>query len=104
MYKIISDSHYIPRWLKFILYLILTITCIYWLGLIIYKLLELLRKCINGITKEKGRWWFFLFCLLLIGVAICITLQYNPLIVFLDLVESWFEKAREFLVKLINGK
>lgn len=63
MYRLIHNCG-MPKWLKILFYIVLTITLIYWLLLGIYKILELLRFCINWVT-DKNRWWIFITCIIL---------------------------------------
>ena len=65
----------LPKWLKILIYVVLTLTLIYWLGLLIYKFLEYLRRFIHW-ASEKRNWWTFLFSVFLVLVGSFIMAQF----------------------------
>lgn len=72
--KWINNSQ-MPKWLKIILYTLLTITLVYWLILFIYKFLELLRIVIHW-CSDKRNWWTFVGCILILGVGSLLLAQF----------------------------
>lgn len=101
MYKLIRQGS-MPKFLKILLYLLLTITCVYWISYFLYKILECVRICINGITKEKGRWWFFLLCLSILLISICIALKFNPILELWDLIKVFFIDMKDSFINLLK--
>lgn len=101
MYRMVRESG-IPKFIKLLIYILLTVTCIYWIGYFTYKILETVRICINGITKEKGRWWFFLLCCVMIFVAVCIAMGWNPALELWEKSKVIFEEFRNELAEIIR--
>jgi ascorbate-specific PTS system EIIC-type component UlaA len=93
----------LPKWLKILIYITLTITCIYWLGIFIYKVLEYTRRFIHW-TTEKRNWWTFLVCILILLIGSLIMAQgvlgLDPLGRFEEfLLEQW-ESIKEGIVSI----
>lgn len=74
MYKLIYNSH-IPKWLKALAYILLTLSLVYLIGLTLYKILEAIRKFFHW-ASDKRNYWTFLVCLLILGVGILLAAQY----------------------------
>ena len=102
MYKIIRNCNSIPTWLKVLINVLLTVTVVYWLGYFIYKILEFVRFCINGITKEKGRWWFFILCCLILTISICLFMGFNPFTELWDWLVSTYENLIQNVVDKLS--
>ena len=85
--------------IKILIYILLTLTLVYWIGWLLYKFLELLRKIIHCIT-EKEHWWFFLSCILLLAIGTFIVAQFvlglNPYGKIID----WFKYIIEKTTKM----
>lgn len=101
MYKLIREGS-MPKFLKVLLYILLTITCVYWIGYFLYKILEFVRICINGITNEKGRWWFFLLCLVILFVSVCIAMRFNPFLELWNLIKAFFVDMKDNFINLLK--
>lgn len=74
MHVWVSNSQ-LPKWLKVVIYTLLTITLVYWLGYAIYKILETTRKVLHWATECRN-WWTFLICILILGVGSLLMAQY----------------------------
>lgn len=96
----------LPKWLKILVYLLLTITIIYWLGVFIIKFLEFTRIIIHW-TTEKRNWWTFLVCILLILIGSLIMAQgvlgLDPIGRFKEILFDKWESIKEGIVG-IRGK
>lgn len=64
MYKYLYKTQ-MPKWLKIIFYILLSITFVYWIIWLIYKGLEYTRRMLHWAT-EKRNWWTFLVSILLV--------------------------------------
>ena len=73
MYRLIRNSE-MKKPLKIILYILLSITCVYWLGFILYKILDLLRIILHNMT-EKSHWWFFVIITIIFTLGALILLE-----------------------------
>ena len=95
-----------PKTLKIILYITITITCIYWLGLLAYKLLELIRFILHLIT-EKGHWWFVIIVIIGIIIATLFIAQFcfnlNPFGQFGAWIKNHIYNFRNWLGDLIKS-
>lgn len=67
MYKRLYNSQ-LPKWLKLILYILITLTLIYLLCITLYKVLEISRVVIHWVS-EKRNWWTFLVCILILLIG-----------------------------------
>lgn len=74
MYKFINNSK-LPKLLKWLINILLTITCVYWLGYLVYLLLDSIRKFIHW-TTEPHNWWTFLMCVMIVLVGSLIVAQF----------------------------
>lgn len=99
-----------PKTLKILLYITITITCIYWLGLLTYKLLELIRFILHLIT-EKGHWWFVIIVVIGIIIATLLIAQFcfnlNPFGQFGDWIKGNINNFRNWLgdlIKVVDNK
>lgn len=103
MYRMVSNSK-LPRVLKVLIYALLTITCVYWLGMMIYKILETIRIFINW-TSTRRNWWTFLMCILIVVVGGIIVAQFflglNPIGNFLEQMKNWWQEIKADFVEAI---
>lgn len=75
MYRWVRRSN-MPRFLQVLIVVVLTISCIYWMGYFVYALLNGTRFFIHWVT-EKSHFWVFMFCIVLvIGTSIFIAQMY----------------------------
>lgn len=88
MYRLVANSK-MPRFLKALIYILLTITCVYWIGYFTYKILDAFRVFLHYVST-KEHWWAFLICLAILAVGAFLLAQF----VF-DL--GWWEMFVEFL-------
>ena len=89
MYKIINNSK-MPKLLKVLAYILLTLSLVYLIGLVLYKILEALRKFIHWVS-EKRNCWTFLVCLLILGVGILLAAQFYFNLDPIGKVINWFK-------------
>lgn len=105
MYSLIKKSE-MPKLLKVIFYITLTITCIYWIGYLTYKLLNLLRIILHLIS-EKEHWWFVIIVLIGIVIATLLIAQFcfdlNPFGNFVNWIKGNINIFRNWLGDLIKS-
>lgn len=94
MYKIVSNSK-LPKFLKILIYILLTLTCIYWIGYFTYKILDFIRIFLNYISS-KEHWWAFLICFSILGIGTFLIAEF----VF-DL--GWWENIENWFIGIIKG-
>lgn len=106
MYRLVGNSK-LPKFLKVLIYLLLTLTCVYWIGYFTYKILDSIRAFLSYIST-KEHWWAFLICvaILLVGTFLIAEFVFNLgwwqtildwFVGIYKSVENWF---KEFLLKL----
>lgn len=102
MYKLITNSA-MPKWLKVLLNILLTITIIYWLCYSIYKLLDFIRIFLHW-ASDKRNWWTFLMCLFILGIGSLLLAQFvfglNPF----GKTVQWFIDIFYNTRKIVGGK
>ena len=103
MYKLVRESK-MPKVLKWLINILLTLTCVYWIGYFIYKILESVRRFVHW-TTEKRNWWTFLMCILILCVGILLAAQFyfelDPIGKITNyFIEKW-NGWREYLANLI---
>lgn len=95
MYRLINNSK-LPKFLKVLLIILLTLTCVYWIGLFIYKILEAIRKFVHWVS-DKRNWWTFLMCIFILAIGSLLLAQfYFDLDPFGKLVNNIVEKWNDF--------
>ena len=108
MYRLVSNSK-MPKFLKVLIYILLTITCIYWVGYFTYKILDAIRMFLHYITT-KEHWWAFLICLIILAVGAFLLAQFvfelhwwENFVDFLSIkyhqVENWL---KETIIKIVE--
>lgn len=101
MYRWLHRSH-MPAILKILLYILLTLTCIYWIIMLTYKLLSIIRICMHFIS-EKRNWWTFVVVLVIIGISALLLGQFYFGLDPVGKVAQWFvERWSEFRSTLGN--
>lgn len=75
MYKLINNSSRLPKFVKILLDILLTLSCVYLIGLCVYKILEAIRKFLHW-TTEKRNWWTFLMCIVILAIGTFIVAQF----------------------------
>lgn len=93
MYRLVRNSN-IPKILKLLIYILLTLSCIYWIGWFVYKFLSITRKIIHWCSDERN-WWTFIVCILILVIGSLIIAQF-----FLGLQP--FERFIQWIVDLWN--
>lgn len=73
MYKLIKNSE-MKKGFKIVLYILLTITCVYWLFFLIFKLLDFLRIILHNMT-EVSHWWFFITLCVIFTIATLVLME-----------------------------
>lgn len=105
MYRLINNSK-IPRIIKWLLYILLTITMIYWIIMLVYKILELIRRFVHFVS-DKRNWWTFVGCviILLIGTFVVaqFVLELDPLGKFITSVNNMIDNIRNSIGNAIKG-
>ncbi len=105
MYKLLRDSS-LPKWLKWLLYIVITITCIYWLGVMLYKLLEALRKFLHW-ASDKRNWWTFLTCIFILLIGSLLISQFalglNPFGKFINWIVNQWTEFRNWLGSIVSS-
>lgn len=105
MYRWVGRSK-MPRFLKVLIYVVLTLSCIYWIGYFVYALLNGTRFFIHWVT-EKSHFWVFMFCIVLvIGTSIFIAQKYlglNPIGQIKDYFVGIYERAKMWLQNKLFG-
>ena len=105
MYRLINNSK-MPRFIKWILYVLLTLTCIYWIGVMVYKILCAIRV-IGAFIFEKRNYWTFLCCLLILVIGGLLLAQYyfnlDPFGAIVAYFNGLIDRLREYLGNLIIG-
>ena len=75
--QVLKKEHWyskFPKWVKILLLIVSVVTMIYWLGLIVYKILCAIRV-IGAFVFEKRNYWTFLCCILILLVGSLIMAQ-----------------------------
>lgn len=105
MYRLIWKSK-IPRIIKWLLYVLLTITIIYWIIIMAYKLLDLMRRFLHFVSDKKN-WWTFVccVCILLIGTFIVaqFVLGLDPMGKFINSIKEMIDNIRNSIGEAIKG-
>ena len=105
MYRLIWKSK-IPRIIKWLLYILLTITIIYWIIIMAYKLLDLMRRFLHFVSDNKN-WWTFVccVCILLIGTFIVaqFVLGLDPVGKFINSIKEMIDNIRNSIGEAIKG-
>lgn len=102
MHKWLYNSK-LPKWLKILIYIVLTLTLIYWLGLLVYKFLEAIRKFIHWASEQRN-WWTFLTCILILGIGSLLLAQFVFGLDPFGKVTQWFVNCFNNMRQLIGGK
>ncbi len=105
MYRLIWNSK-IPKIIKWLLYILLTITIIYWIIIMAYKLLDLMRRFLHFVSDKKN-WWTFVCCvgILLIGTFIVaqFVLGLDPFGKFINSIKEMIDNIRNAIGEAIKG-
>ena len=105
MYRLIWKSK-IPRIIKWLLYILLTITIRYWIIRMGYKLLDLMRRFLHFVSDKKN-WWTFVccVCILLIGTFIVaqFVLGLDPMGKFINSIKEMIDNIRNAIGEAIKG-
>lgn len=105
MYRWLHNSA-APKWLKVILYALLTITCIYWVLLGAYKLLNMIRIILHWATHPSN-FWTFVICILILVVGSLLVAQFffnlDPFGKFIDWLVSLWNGFRNYMASLFGG-
>ena len=105
MYRLIWKSK-IPRIIKWLLYILLSITIIYWIIIMAYKLLDLMRRFLHFVSDKKN-WWTFVccVCILLIGTFIVaqFVLGLDPIGKFINSIKEMIDNIRNSIGEAIKG-
>lgn len=101
MYRLIRNSN-MPTTIKWILYILLAITMIYWIIILTYKILEYTRRFMSFVS-EKRNWWTFIVCIFILLIGTFIVAQFvlglDP---FGKFINSIIEKINEIKNNLLK--
>lgn len=96
----------LPKWLRFILILISIVTVIYWVGFMIYKLLDAIRA-IGAFIFNKRNYWTFLCCILILVIGSLLVAQYYFNLDPFGKIAEWFisvwQQIKETIASYITG-
>lgn len=81
----------LPLWLKLLISIFLIVTCVYWVGFLTYKIIDILRLFINTLTEKKIFWIIFVLSCALIIIYINFYLINNY-------DQNIYEYVKEFIV------
>lgn len=105
--KLFKKEHWysrFPRWLKIILLIVSIITMIYWLGIIVYKILCAIRV-IGAFAFDKKNYWTFLCCILILLIGSLIMAQcvlgLDPIGKTINYILEKWEAIKEVIVERI---
>ena len=105
MYRLIWNSN-IPKVIKWILYILLAVTMIYWIIILSYKILEYIRRFLHFIS-DKRNWWTFVCCIIILLVGTFIVAQFwldlDPLGKIIIMVKDMIENVRNSIGEAIKG-
>lgn len=100
MYHLINNSK-MPKWIKVVFNVVLTLALFYLIGLLIYWIFEGLRLVLHFMTT-KGHWWFMLLMLFICGVCILLAGQFyfnlDPFGKIADFFVNTFYNAKETII------
>ena len=107
--QIIKKLHWydkFPRWLKIILLIISIITIVYWIGLMLYKILCAIRV-IGAFVFEKRNYWTFLCCILILVLGGLLLAQYyfnlDPFGKIVERTSDLIQSIRDSIGNSIKG-
>lgn len=104
LFKYLHESG-IPKPIKVLLYITLIVTCVYWIGTIIYYVLEALRWVLHNATDKK-LWWITLCIILACVITVLCLMQYkwglNPFGKFMEWLNNLIDNIRESMSNKIN--
>ena len=105
MYRIISNSN-IPKVIKWILYVLLAITMIYWIIILSYRILEIIRRTVHFVS-EKRNWWTFVCCIFILLIGTFIVAQFwlglDPMGKFINSIKEMIDNIRNSIGNAIKG-
>lgn len=96
----------IPKWLKIVLITISIITMVYWLGLMVYKILCAVR-IVGSFIFSPRNYWTFLCCIVILIVGSLVIAQVyfglDPFGKIEDKLINCLEYFKQLLIGLIGG-
>ena len=105
MYRLVRDSK-LPSWLKVLINVALTLTVVYWLGYMVYKILDVFRLFLHTLT-EKKIFWIEFGIVVIVFIGTCLYLQYNTDIHPFTNAYEWllnvFNLSRDYIANLIHS-
>ncbi len=88
--SLINNSN-MPKFLKILIYILLTLTLVYWIVWFIYKVLDYLRIFLHFVS-DKRNWWTFVGCIVILLIGTFLVAQFvlglNPIGNFLEWLKS----------------
>lgn len=96
----------LPKPIRIIYYILLTITLIYWLYRVITGLITLIQK-IGSFLFEKRNYYTFVVCLLILAIGVFLASQFIFNLDPLGKLGNWFNELwqdiRRWCARLIGG-
>ena len=89
MYKLIRESDKLPNWVKILLDILLTITLVYLIGFMVYKILDILRLFLNTMTEKKV-YWIALGIVLICSITTLCILEFTTDVKPFTIMGEWF--------------
>lgn len=106
MYKKISNSN-LPKWFKILLYVFFTITMVYLVGWMVYKVLNAIRWIIHNATRPEV-WWWTVVITIVAGISVLVIIQTQTDLdpignVVRNILDKW-QNFRNWLGSIIIGE
>lgn len=105
MYRWIKEKD-LPKWLKILINVLITITIIYWLGFIIYKSLDMLRIFLHTVSETKI-WWTSLVIIIACTITTLCILEcftnVKPFTSCKDSIITWWNCVRNKIANIIGS-
>ena len=89
MYKLIRESDKLPNWVKILLDILLTITLVYLIGFMVYKILDIFRLFLNTMTEKKVYWIALAIVTICAITTLCI-LEFTTEVKPFTIMGNWF--------------
>lgn len=105
MYKWLHNRS-MPKWLKIVLYILITLSLVYLIGLITYRVLEGIRWLLHNATDKKFYWITLTIILIATIVVLVVFEKFTDIDPFSNLIRYIVTKWQEFrnwVASLISG-
>jgi hypothetical protein len=103
MFKLLNSSESLPKWFKVVVKTLLIITVIYWLAILVYKIVDGVRAFLHFISS-KNNWWMFMVCMVVMAVVWLLLAQYYFGLDPFGKFEAWILENVEDFKKWFDSK